>query len=376
VATSFETLIPYVGRALELSDDELLNAFRPATRADVPGILAFRRAVNLGMWWDDARFLDWRYFDRLGDGDAAPYWIFVKGGVVMGACGLEPVTLVIDGEPRSCRRMLDIMVHPDVDGLGLGAFMNLILFRHFPVTIVTGSNARSHQLLSRLFRHAADLVTWKAPVASRYLFEERLYPGRFPRILAAGADLCLRLRRRVRRTRPPAGIRISRLTRFDERVTSLTRECEGNGRVMVRRDAPYLNWRFIHNPRCRHVVFGAFRGDRLAGYVVARLNLARPNPHREGEIVDWLASDRRPDSQRILSALMGSALQHLVDRGAALVTCAAHGAGVHRAALTNGFVQRTAERVPFFVKAAVPDVHRRLAGGAGWFLTRADLDVE
>src|SRR5262245_26596665 len=102
------------------------RAYRPALASEIPEILTLRRKVNGEMWWDDRRFVEWRYFSRLTDAKDVPYWVFVHDGEVLGACGLEPVTLVIDGQPVSAVRTLDIMVRPDLDGLGLGVFMNLM----------------------------------------------------------------------------------------------------------------------------------------------------------------------------------------------------------------------------------------------------------
>jgi hypothetical protein len=373
---SFDRLIPYVGRALGCTDEELLQQFRPAAPADVPGILALRRAVTPDMWWDDEAYIRWRYASRPAPDGRLPYWVFVSNGEVLGACGTEPVTLAIDGRSADAVRTLDIMVRPDLEGLGLGAFMNLVLFRKFAVTIVTGSNESSHRLLSRMFHHAADLVFWKALVASHDVIGERFHSGPLTGIMAAGVDLLRRVVSWRRDVRPAPGVHVAELFRFDERATALSARCELRGRVLVRRCAGYLNWRFVDNPRCRYVTFGAFKDDSLEAYVVARLNLARPNPRLEGEIVDWLAAGDLADRHANLRALIAAALDELARRGARLVTCAAHGTGVEAAAEANGFAFREGQHIPFFVRAASARVHERLACEPGWYLTRGDLDVE
>ena len=270
---------------------------------------------------------------------------------------------------------MDIMVHPGVDGRGLGAFMNLMLFRRFPIAIVTGCNATSRNLISRMFHHTTDLVFWKAVMASKPLVQ-RLYNGPFSKNIADSVDLVLAAARWSRNVVAPSGTHIRECSRFDERVTELSRRCERLGRVMVRRDADYLNWRFFDKPRCHYRAYAAFTGDRIDGYVVTRLNLARPNPHREGDIVDWLAVETIDGTESPLAALIGHALNALIQEGAGTVGCAAHGAGLEVVAATNGFRRRGAQRIPFFVRAAVPSVQSRLSLETGWYLTRADLDVE
>lgn len=372
---SFENLIPYVSQAFGLTMEELERAYRPAIESDLPRVLALRQAVAPNIWWDDEAFVRWRYLGRKTIEGTIPYWVFELGGEIIGACGLEPVMLVVDGNPVHAVRTMDIMVRPDVDGRGLGTFMNLMLFRQFPVTLVTGSNASSHQLLSRMYHHTLDLVFWKTLIASREIIEQRLKAGPVSGVIAAGADVVLRIMRQRRRATPPPGIDVQQMSRFDAQVDALSYVFEQPGRIIVRRSAEYLNWRFVDNSRCRYRLFGAFAEGILQGYVVTRLNLNRPNPRREGEIVDWLARGAAgPKSS--LPALLTAAVEDLVSAGAGFVTCAAHGAEIEAAADSSGFRFREGQRIPFFVRASSSTLHRRLSSAPGWFLTRGDLDVE
>jgi hypothetical protein len=187
-------------------------------------------------------------------------------------------------------------------------------------------------------------------------------------------DRVLSVKRSVSRVPTPPGVSIEELTEFDGRVTDFSKRCETDGRIMVRRGAGYLNWRFMRNPRCRYRVFGAFAGNRLEGYVVTRLNLARPNPRREGEIVDWLVA---PDSTpSLLAALVQAGVDRLGREGAWIITCAGLDPALADAMAANGFRLRPTERLPFFVKAADPALQTRLCAGGDWFLTRGDFDVE
>ena len=356
-----------------MTAESLVQSFRPATEADIPSILALRRSVWSDMWWDDEAVVRWRYISRRAADETIPYWLFHKGNELIGACGLEPVTLSIDGTLHDASRTLDIMVRPDYEGRGLGAMMNLLLFRNFPILLVTGSNDASHNLISRMFEHAADLVFWKTIVGSHHLIDPSA--NRVTRLVATAANALLSVVHSRRLPTAPANVDIRELAQFDD-TNDLLHHYERPGRIMVRRSAEYLNWRFLQNPRCRYRAFGAFVGDRLDGYVVTRLNLARHNPRREAEIVDWLAAPAVTDRPSSLPALFAMALGTLKSGGAGLVTCAAHDAGELDAAEANGFVRRTTQRIPFFVRAAAADVQARLASESGWFLTRGDLDVE
>jgi hypothetical protein len=375
VLGSFDSLIPYVSQALGCAADRLEHAFRPAERADLPAILALRRSVHRNMWWDDEAFVRWRYFHRTVEDGTVPYWVFAPEREILGACGLEPVVLFVDGRPTHAIRTMDIMVRPDIDGRGLGAFMNLALFKKFPITMVTGSNASSHQLLSRLFQHALDLTFWRVVIETRELINERLGVRPLSALIGAGADIVMAMARR-RHSGEIAGLHIAEIARFESDVTALSTASACPGRVIVQRSAEYLNWRFIDNPRCRYRVLGAYRGGGLIGYVVTRMNLARPNPRREAEIVDWLVAGHLTDGAPVLAALIGAGLRSLIDAGAGVVTCAAFVPGLKPAVEANGFQFRAGQLIPFFVRASSAEVHQRLAAADGWFLTRGDYDVE
>jgi hypothetical protein len=146
--------------------------------------------------------------------------------------------------------------------------------------------------------------------------------------------------------------------------------------VLVRRSDEYLNWRFVHNPRCRHRIFAAFRDTSLEGYVVTRFNLARPNARREAEIVDWLAAPASDAAGSVLPALIQAGVDGLIHDGAEIVSCAAAMTDLSVPMKATGFRCRPGERLPFFVKATDAATHERLSASDDWFLTRGDFDVE
>jgi hypothetical protein len=326
------------------------------------------------MWWDDERYLRWRYFAGRDIDGRAPFWVFVRQSEVLAACGLEPVTLVVDGTPTHAVRSLDIMVRPDLDGLGLGAFMNLVLFRHFPVVLVTGSNQRSHHLLTRMFHHTTDLRVWKLPVRGRALLDGRIDLGPLAGLAAAPVTLLLRARHAASRVAMPSELEIREISEFGPEAGELSSRCEISGRVFVRRNDDYLNWRFVRNPRCRYEILGAFSGRRLEGYIVTRFNRARPNQRQEAEIVDWLTPPCA--TAPVLPALVHAAVERLIRSGAGMITCAGAATDAAAAMQANGFHLRSAEALPFFVRAADRALHDRLSVASDWFLTRGDFDVE
>lgn len=375
---SLERLAPYVGRALGMTATDVIEGFRPAVPDDLPAMLDLRRAVAAGgLWWDDERFLRWRYFEATPGTGRGPYWVFERGGQLLGGVGLEPVTLVVDGVPHAAVRSLDIMVHPAVDGLGIGALMNLLLFTRHPLILVMGTSERSRSLIGRMFAEVTALGVSKLVLRSRPVLEGRLESDLAVAVAAPIVDALLALRRWTTRRVAARDLQVAHLAVFDDDVTALASRGERSGRIIVRRTAGYLNWRFVGNPRCTHAIFGAFCRGRLAGYLVTRFNTARPNPRGEAEIVDWLVDDgaTQEEAEVVMAALLQAGVDHLRARGASIVRQLASDPESHRLARRHGFVPRPDERLPFFVHAGDPGLYERLAASQ-WYLTGCDFDVD
>jgi hypothetical protein len=95
----------------------------------------------------------------------------------------------------------------------------------------------------------------------------------------------------VARTRPmSAEVRL--IHRFDESFTALWDELAPKFDLAIRRDAAYLNWKFVGVPHVRYVLAALRRDDRNVGYAVYR-HLHEPRG-RVTLLVDFLVD---PDDQ-------------------------------------------------------------------------------
>lgn len=143
----------------------------------------------------------------------------------------------------------------------------------------------------------------------------RAQEGRLAGLATPWAALAAR-RARARLRAAGAGFRGEPLSAFPEDVLEVAREVESRFGLMVRRDADYLNWRFLRAPSGLHRAFGLrdARG-RLEGYAVVQL----PRPGEGiGYLVDVLA--RGPAG---VAAALETALAALESAGASLVRATA-----------------------------------------------------
>lgn len=101
-----------------------------------------------------------------------------------------------------------------------------------------------------------------------------------------------------------AGYRVERITGFDERWDRFFHEASGAYRLLVERDARYLEWRYARCPDTEYFLYAVFRRSRLAGWSVFR---------RKGDRLLWgdaLFDPRRPAAVRQLLAGVLAAPEH------------------------------------------------------------------
>jgi hypothetical protein len=104
--------------------------------------------------------------------------------------------------------------------------------------------------------------------------------------------------RLVSRTRPLQG-EVQPIRHFDESFTRLWDRVAAKFSLAVRRDARYLNWKYIQTPHVRYAVGALRRDGEAAGYAVYR-HLQEPQG-RVTLLVDFLADPA--DEQGLLTLL-------------------------------------------------------------------------
>jgi hypothetical protein len=176
--------------------------------------------------------------------------------------------------------------------------------------------------------------------------------------------------RLVARARPLEGeVRVIRS--FDERFNGFWARVGPTFALAVKRDAAYLNWKYIQTPHVRYTVAALERGDDVAGYVVYR-HVQEPRG-RVTLLVDWLAD---PDDAQAMTTLV-----RWIDREARAAdsdkirTFALH-EGFRKVLKKSGYytVKSTME---FVAKVNALDVAPAFYEDAGrWHVTLGDSDQD
>lgn len=216
----------------------------------------------------------------------------------------------------------DVMTHPDWRKRGIFSGLDSACMEEvgrLGWALAFGlPNRRSAHIFQKLgWETIGKVRPWtfvlRSDAASR---KARLVDGRLRSMLVPMAAAAGRLARRKLRKRAGRGFEVRPLESFPPEVDALSSRVERDFAFMVRRDAEYLDWRFLRNPSGRHRAFGVFdRDETFRGYVV--IELPRPGLPA-GFLVDVLA----PDPQALAAALEG-ALVHLAASGASYVQATA-----------------------------------------------------
>jgi hypothetical protein len=325
-------------RALGLSADGLEAALRPATREELPAILAFRRQ-HLGdrIGWDDARYLPWRYHFGRSDQGFGELWALRREGELLAIIGSETMVCTDGLRTLHGQRLMDILVRPDLADSGLGAWLNQAMFEHTDFTIAVGANRFSKGLVTRLFAPLAPMHTSVHPLHWQPFLERNRAPASLKHMVARSGGVLMSGWAAALRWQSVHGLALRPVEHFEEGLDALP-PCalHQSGTVQLVRTGSYLNRRLLANPRVRLETLGAYRGGQRAAYIAWHL---RQHPDRAPElyIVDWHIGADRP----LLSwgVLLRAAIATARQRGCSSVRLATQQSGLPPLRRRHGFFE-------------------------------------
>lgn len=328
----------------------------------------------------DAAALAWRY-DRNPHGSAVSLLSRPAGhpGVSGYACsprralvGGDEATLAVIGETG------DVMTDPDWRKRGLfsdldRAAMAETARQGWALAFGLPNRRSAHIFLELGWERVGTVRPWTLVLrddpASR---AARAQEGRLAGLAVPWAALAAR-RARVRLRRAGAGFRSGPLGSFPPAVLEVARAVEPRFGLMVRRDAQYLDWRFLRSPAGLHRALGLWdAGGRFEGYAVVQL----PRPGEGiGYLVDVLAR-----SAAGVAAAQEAGLAALESAGASLVRATALDGSWWRARLREaGFRAPKPDNHLIVILHPHRPEHPLVAAArrtAEWYFTDGDRDDE
>jgi GNAT superfamily N-acetyltransferase len=227
---------------------------------------------------------DWQYRHNPNNpGQEPEIWIAREGPAIVGQYATMPVKLSVRGREVTGSWGMDVMVAPERQRQGLGEVLFRTWDRNVGASLGLGLSEASYRLFQKLRWPDVGPVPCLVKPLTRRALRRPNWPVELNRLVSA---LTLPIVRIVARNRPLAA-EVRMIQRFDESFTELWNELAPKFDLAVRRDAAYLNWKFVHAPHVRYSIAALRRDDRNVGYAVYR-HYAEPRG-RVTLLVDFLA---------------------------------------------------------------------------------------
>ncbi len=311
---------------------------------------------------------DWQYRrNPYGSADGPHIWIAREGATIVGQYATMPVRLLANGKEIDASWGMDVMVAPERQRQGLGDVLFRTWDRNTGAALGLGLSDASYRLFQKMNWPDVGPVACLVKPLSRRALRRPTWPVALNRFVSYVTFPWIR---RVSRARPLTG-EVQLIRHFDDRFTRLWERVRDRFAFAVRRDASYLNWKYIQAPHVRYSVAALVDNGEAAGYAVYR-HVREPRG-RVTLLVDFLTD---PDDEAGFLTLL-----RWVDREARAAdsdkirTFAMHGA-FRRLLKKSGYfvVKSTMEFVAKINATSVPDAFYKSTDT--WHVTLGDSDQD
>ena len=307
----------------------------------------------------------WQYLDNpQNSADGPEIWVAREGERSLGQYASMPVRLRWgDSEIRSSWGM-DVFLRPEARGLGLGARLFTAWSDHVPVALGLGLTPSSYGLFKKLGYHDVGPVPFFQKIVDPVAVATR-------RLGPLLGPLAGRVLSRFLRTREAvvSDVETRSITEFSAEYDTLWQQARDGYAMCVRRDAAYLNWKYVGCPTRDYDITEARRQGALCGYAVSR------HDAYHGLGLGWIVDVfTRPEDDGCREALLARVLDGFraggVARAQAFSMNAALGASLRR----FGFFSRRSP-MQFCVHSQIA-AESVLAARDDWHVVFGDSDMD
>jgi hypothetical protein len=344
----------------------VIDTYRPGDRDQVSAL--YRRVFGHDMAEASRLRWDWQYARNPNNPASGPLiWLAREGPAIVGQYATMPVKLSLSGREIDAAWGMDVMVAPERQRQGLGEILFGTWDKAVGASLGLGLSQASWRLFKKLRWPQVGPVPCLVKPLTRRALRQPGWPDTVNRVVSA---VTLPVVKVISRPRPLRG-ETALTRRFDDRFTALWERLAPRFAFAVRRDAPYLQWKFVSPPHVRYQIVVLFREGEPAGYAAYRH--AREPRGKVTLLVDFLTD---PDDRIGFETLL-----RWVDREAR----AADSDKIRAFCMHEGF-RRTMRRNGYFqVKSSVEFVARVNALPVGdafygdtstWHVTLGDSDQD
>lgn len=210
---------------------------------------------------------DWQYRRNPNvPSDGPLIWIAREGTTIIGQYATMPVRVSITGRDIDASWGMDVMVAPERQRQGLGDMLFRTWDRHTGASLGLGLSDSSHRLFQKMNWPEVGPVPCFVKPLSRRAFRRPSWPVALNRFVSYVTLPWVRV---VARTKPLQG-EVRTIRHFDDGFNRLWERVAPKFTFAVRRDAAYLNWKYIQAPHVRYTVAVLMEDNEPSGYAVYR----------------------------------------------------------------------------------------------------------
>ena len=272
-----------------------IDRYRPEDRRQVEAL--YRRVFGADAADANRLRWDWQYRrNPYARTDGPLIWLAREGNTVIGQYAAMPVRLSVTGKEIDAAWGMDVMVAPERQRQGLGDVLFRTWDRAVGASLGLGLSDSSYRLFQKMRWPDPGPVPCLVKPLSRRALRRPNWPVALNRLVSWVTLPWVRI---VARARPLHG-EIQTIRQFGDTFTRLWERIGGKFTFAVRRDAAYLNWKYIQAPHVRYTIASLERAPgETSGYVVYRHALEPRG--RVTLLVDFLADP--DDTQGVLTLL-------------------------------------------------------------------------
>lgn len=322
---------------------------------------------------EDEQYLQWRYFSRGAGDEPSNLWVFRYQGNIIGAVGTDPTEISVNGQPINAVRCMDAIIHPDYDGKGLGAWMNLKLQAMFDIVIAVGANDNSIGMLHKLFKPMPIRQSFKYPIRFDNYFRARLKPPLLAQIAAYIPNLYLAVRLAIfhKRSHLPKDYQLAVNSLNSDIIASLPEASTGLAEISAQRSRDYIRWRYLDNPRNQFRIVTATHHNVVQGYALFCVKFSQGYGRLEGYIMDWGVGDEQ-HRELILQHLFMTAVVEIKRENAEVANLVLNDSISSNCAKRIGFIWRNTDS-RYFVHAQA-HIDSKIYDAERWFYSQGETD--
>ncbi len=342
-----------------------IDRYRPEDRRGIEALT--RRTLGVDAAEADRLTWDWRYRRNPSSSDQLSLWVAREGPTIVGYLPTMPVRLSVKGLEVDAAWASEPRVAPEREQQGNDEALMRAWDRSTGASLALAPSATTRKTLDRMRFPESRVLPYLVKPLTRRAVRLPHWPAPLNQVVGAVAYPFVQVLSRSR----PLRAECEPVRRFDAAFTTLWEKLAGRFDLAVRRDAAYLNWRYIEPPHVRYSVVALKRQGEVHGYAVYR---HRHEPlGRVTLLVDFLAD---PDDVSGIKTLL-----RWVDRAAR-----AEDSDKVRCYVMNGAFRRILKRNGYFAVKSTLEVGVKINAvqvprgfyddTARWHITYGDSDQD